>query len=209
MVASDDARSVSALRETLRAGPVGELVRRVRRTTKAPRAGALLLLTLSLGRLPLRGLRTSLARRLLGLQIARDAVLYRWRDLRYPAGIIIGGGSVIGFDATLDGRRGITIGRNVNLSSEVAMWTLQHDHNDPDFGTEGGPITVGDYAWISFRATILPGVRIGEGAVVAANAVVTRDVPDYAVVGGIPAKVIGQRTRDLDYSISEGGPWFV
>jgi acetyltransferase-like isoleucine patch superfamily enzyme len=101
--------------------------------------------------------------------------------------------------ATLDGRNGITIGKNVNFSSEVALWTLQHDYNSPTFATSGGPIVIGDRAWISFRATILPGVTIGEGAVVAANSVVTKDVPPFTVVGGIPAKKIGERTTDLSY----------
>ena len=67
-----------------------------------------------------------------------------------------------------------------------------------------------DYAWISFRATVLPGVRIGRGAVVAANAVVTKDVEDYAIVGGIPAKVDRQARPTTSTTRSTGGgPWFV
>jgi acetyltransferase-like isoleucine patch superfamily enzyme len=166
-------------------------------------------LTILLGHLPGRLLRTGLARLLLGLRIDRRAVLYQWRDLRCPERIEIGPGTVIGHWATLDGRRGIAIGRDVNLSSEVALWTLQHDPDDRRFGVRGGPIAIEDHAWISFRATVLPGVTIGRGAVVAAGAVVTGDVEEYTVVGGVPARQIGTRSRDLDYSPAGGGPWFV
>jgi acetyltransferase-like isoleucine patch superfamily enzyme len=197
------------LRERLKSSPLGPALSRLRQSLRDPREGLAMQFTMLLGHLPSRRLRTFLARRLLGLRVARGAILYQWRDIREPAGIEIGEGSVIGHWATLDGRRGIRIGRNVNCSSEIALWTLQHDPTDRGFGVRGGPIVVEDYAWISFRATVLPGVRIGRGAVVAANSVVTRDVEDYAIVGGIPAKQIGTRSKDLDYSLGEAGPWFV
>ncbi|OAN38170.1 hypothetical protein A4X20_19900 [Mycolicibacterium iranicum] len=142
----------------------------------------------------------------------KTAQIYRWRDLRNGPGISIGAGTIVGTDCTLDGRLGISIGRSVNISSEVAFWTLQHDKDSPSFATRGGPITVGDRAWVSFRAVILPNVSIGEGAVIAAGAVVTKDVPAYTVVGGIPARRIGERSRDVDYEWTDSrvrAPWFV
>jgi maltose O-acetyltransferase len=198
------------MKRALKASPLGGPLAAARRRSEGMREGLALWFALALGRLPSRRLRTWLARRALGLRADRDSVLHRWRDLREPDRIEIGAGSVIGFWATLDGRRGITIGRNVNLSSEVALWTLQHDPNDPHFGVRGGPIVVEDDAWISFRATVLPGVRIGRGAVVAAGAVVTEDVEPHTIVGGVPARPIGERRRDLDYWMGGGGgPWFV
>ena len=85
--------------------------------------------------------------------------------------------------------------------------TSNHLKDDPYFGVEDKPITIEDYAWVGSRATVLPGVTIGRGAVVAAGAVVTKDVPAYAVVGGVPAKVIGERAKDLRYNLSFQ-PWF-
>jgi acetyltransferase-like isoleucine patch superfamily enzyme len=72
-------------------------------------------------------------------------------------------------------------------------------------------VAIGDRAWLSFRCTVLPGVTIGEGAVVAAGAVVTNDVPSYAIVAGVPAHVTGERTpRDLTYELTGTiTPWFV
>jgi acetyltransferase-like isoleucine patch superfamily enzyme len=90
----------------------------------------------------------------------------------------------------------------------VWIWTLEHDPQSPAFATTGGPVVIEDYAWVSCRTVILPNVRIGRGAVVAAGAVVTRDVPDYAIVGGVPAKVIGERSRDLNYELSWYQPFF-
>ncbi len=171
--------------------------------------GASLQGALLVGRIPLRRVR-HLAYRRLGMQLAPAAVVHRGLEIRVPGQVTIGEGSVIGFDVILDGRRGITIGRHVNLSSQVAIWTLQHDLRDPDFGVLGGPVRVGDRAWLSFRATILPGVTIGEGAVVAAGAVVAHDVAPYAVVAGIPARVIGQRPHELAYELNAvPSPWFV
>jgi acetyltransferase-like isoleucine patch superfamily enzyme len=197
------------MKAALKRSPLGPPLARLLAATYHPRDGLRLLLTIWLGRLPSRRLRTFLARRALGMKIHPRATLYQWRDLRVPSGISIGEGSIVGFWATIDGRLGVTIGTNVNLSSEVALWTLEHDPDDPGFATKGGPIVIEDFAWISFRATVLPGVRIGRGAVVAANAVVTRDVPDYAIVAGVPARVVGQRNRDLEYSFGTDGPWFV
>ena len=206
-MASESSRG--ALLRSLRRSPLGPLLSAARARTADPRAGLEMQFTMYLGRLPSRRLRTLLARRLLHLNADPDSVLYQWRDLRHPRGIEIGKGTVIGHWATLDGRRGLRIGDNVNCSSEVALWTLQHDPDDRGFGVRGAPIVIEDYAWISFRATVLPGVRIGRGAIVAAGSVVTTNVEDYTIVGGIPAKPIGIRSRDLDYSLTGRAPWFI
>jgi acetyltransferase-like isoleucine patch superfamily enzyme len=198
-----------SLKQALKGSAVGPALSGLRERSLDPREGLRMQFTMLLGHIPGRRVRTTLARRVLGLRIDRGAILYQWRDLRHPAGIEIGAGTVVGHWATIDGRRGIHIGCDVNLSSEVALWTLQHDPDDRDFGVRGGPIVIEDHAWISFRATVLPGVTIGRGAVVAAGAVVTKDVPPYAIVGGIPATQIGTRSRDLDYSPAGRGPWFV
>ncbi len=173
------------------------------------RDGVGILVSEWIGRLPVTTVRTALARRVLGVTVDRTAQLHRWREIRHGENLRIGPRTTIGFWATFDARHPITIGERVNLSSEVALWTLQHDPDSPSFGTSGGPIVIEDYAWVSFRATILPDVTVGEGAVVAAGAVVTKDVPPYSIVGGVPAKVIGQRPRGLDYELGRGGAWFV
>ena len=111
----------------------------------------------------------------------------------------IGDHSVINRRCTLDARMGLRIGHNVNVSAEAYLLTYTHDPQSPTFACKGGPIVVEDHAWIGIRAIVMPNVRIGEGAVVAAGAVVTRDVAPYAIVGGVPARPIGERRRDLDY----------
>ena len=153
--------------------------------------------------IPLQFLRNFILK-ILGMKINK-AILYGTFHIRKPSKISIDEGTVIGHGVTLDGRNGITIGKNVNFSSEVMIWTMQHDYNDPSFGAAGGPVVIHDYAWISVRAIILPNVTIGEGAVVAAGAVVTKDVEPYTIVGGVPAKKIGERNNNLDYVPAFGG----
>ena len=81
------------------------------------------------------------------------------------------------------------------------IYTLQHDYKLPGFENAGAPVIVEDYVWLSTRSILLPGIRIGKGAIVAAGSVVTKDVPAFAVVAGIPAKQIGTRPENvLDYS---------
>jgi acetyltransferase-like isoleucine patch superfamily enzyme len=196
-------------RQRLKASRLGPPLSRLRDRLHAPREGLSFALPMVVGQLPSRTVRTAIARSVFGMTIADDAVLYRWRDLREPRGIEIGPDSVVGFWSTIDGRRGVRIGSHVNISSEVAIWTLQHDLEDRDFGLTGGRVVIEDLAWISFRATILPGVTIGKGAVVAANALVAHDVAPYAIVGGVPAKRIGERPRDVDYTLAGPKPWFV
>jgi acetyltransferase-like isoleucine patch superfamily enzyme len=176
----------------------------------AAQEGLLLQTMFLVGRLPARKLRHAIYRRM-GMQLAPTACIHRGLEVRAAQRVEIGAGSIIGFDAILDGRSGITIGRHVNLSSAAAIWTLQHDHRDSGFRAVGGPVVVGDWAWISFRATVLPGITVGDGAVVAAGAVVTRDVPAYAIVAGVPARIIGHRpSRDLAYDLRPHAvPWFI
>jgi acetyltransferase-like isoleucine patch superfamily enzyme len=84
---------------------------------------------------------------------------------------------------------------------------LAHDVHSDVHADKGGDVVIEDHVWIASRATILPGVRIGRGAVVACNSVVTRDVPPMTIVGGVPARVIGTRQSRLDYRLSFR-PWF-
>ena len=141
-------------------------------------------------------------RHLFGIKIGKHSAIH-WRARFYhPSGVSIGDHSIIGYDAFLDGRYGIVIGKNVNIGGEVAMFTAQHDPETIDFAMVGAPIIIGDLVYIGTRATILPGVTIGEGAVIATGAVVVKDVPAYTMVGGVPAKYIKDRRRDLNYNLN-------
>lgn len=96
---------------------------------------------------------------------------------------------------------GVKIADNVNISSYVKIITAGHDVRNQEFiGTEA-PVVIDTNAWLATGCTVLEGVHIGEGAVVAAGAVVLKDVPPYTVVGGIPAKPISTRVKDLNYTV--------
>ena len=119
-----------------------------------------------------------------------------------PSGVHVGPRSVINAHCILDGRDyAIRVAEDVDIGTHTHIWTLQHDIHDDAHGTTGGPVTLEDHVWIASRATILPGVTVGRGAVVAAGAVVTRDVPAKAVVAGAPARVIGRRDNALTYQL--------
>jgi len=139
--------------------------------------------------------------RVLRMNIGRDSSIH-WRARFFaPERITIGSNTIIGNDAFLDGRSQLTIGNNVNISGEVSIFTREHDVQSPDFAETGGPVVIEDYAYVATRAMILPGVRVGRGAVVAAGAVVTKDCAQYAIVAGVPARTIGERTHDLRYTL--------
>jgi acetyltransferase-like isoleucine patch superfamily enzyme len=121
--------------------------------------------------------------------------------------IHMGDNVVINRGTHLDGRIGIAIRNNVSISPEVYIISMEHDPNDPMFKTRGSEVIIDDHVWIGTRAMILPGVHIGEGAVVGASAVVTRDVAPYQIVAGVPARVIGERLRQIDYRCKYF-PWF-
>jgi maltose O-acetyltransferase len=118
--------------------------------------------------------------------------------------VSIGNGTVINQKCLIYTSGGLVIGSNVSISAEVALITGTHDINDPEFPSDYRPIVIDDYAWIGTRAMILQGVTIGQGAVVMAGAVVTKDVEPFAVVGGVPAKPITERTlRNPSYRLIE------
>lgn len=146
-------------------------------------------------------------RHLLGMKIGRGSTVYRTPEIHRPSSVTIGNNTIIGRDAILDGRRGLTIGDNVNLSTGVWVWSEQHDKDSPSFAPDGGPVVIGDRAWLSCRTIVLPGVTIGEGAVVCAGAVVTKDVAPYSVVAGIPAKKIAERNSELTYTLAHRVPF--
>lgn len=115
-------------------------------------------------------------------------------------GLELGIDSVINANCRMDTRGRIMIAENVSISEEVIILTGDHDPNSSEFEGRTRSVKIGKYVWIGTRATILPGVTIGEGAIVAAGSMVTKDVAAFHIVAGVPAKTIGKRREDLDYS---------
>ena len=106
------------------------------------------------------------------------------------AEIIIGENTFIN-GARIAAKKKIVIGNNVHIAPEVVIMDSDfHDATDLDAAGQSAQITIGNHVWISTRAMILKGVTIGDGAVVAAGAIVTKDVPAHTLVGGIPARHI-------------------
>lgn len=123
--------------------------------------------------------------------------------------VFLGDRNVINFGCLFDGRHyKIQTGSDVSIGPEAAILTLGHDPQSPEFANKGGDVIIGDHVWIAYRAIILPGITIGEGAVVGAGSVVTKDVEPYMIVAGNPAQVIKKRTADLSYALNYA-PWLL
>ncbi len=170
------------------------------------------------GLIPSHTIRLFLYRYLFRIKIGKDSSIHWLARCNNPSGIEIGHNTIIGNDAFLDGRhkrngesymrdffspsiRPLIIGNNVSIAGEVRIFTMQHDIDSPDFDESEGEVIIDDYVVIGTRVTILPGVHIGKGAVVASGAVVTRDAEPYSLVGGVPAKHIRYRSKDLRYKL--------
>jgi acetyltransferase-like isoleucine patch superfamily enzyme len=126
--------------------------------------------------------------------------------------VFLGERNVINFGCLLDGRKfSIRTGSNVSIGPEATILTLGHDPRSATFEDRGGDVVIGDRVWIGYRAIILPGVTIGEGAVVRAGAVVTKNVEPYTIVAGNPDRAVGRRkqvsgTNDFAYELKYR-PW--
>lgn len=159
-------------------------------------------------RLPFQAWRILIARAI-GVRFTdpSSAALMWAVELWSPRKLQIGAHTVIGPRVQFDARGGITLGDSVNVSGGVQLQTAKHLVDDPDFEAIAEPITVGDRAWIGMNATVLGGVTIGEGAVVAAGSVVTKDVPAFTVVGGVPARPLKERAQALRYTLDYRPNW--
>jgi acetyltransferase-like isoleucine patch superfamily enzyme len=122
--------------------------------------------------------------------------------------ITIGKGCVINSGAVLDGRgAALLLGDFVDVAPYVRIWTMDHDPNSPDHAARARPVIIEDYVWLCSGATILPGVTLGRGCIVAAGAVVTRDVAPLTIVAGVPARMIGERQQHFVPRLPYR-PWF-
>ena len=122
------------------------------------------------------------------------------RNAFFTPGLLLGDKSGVGINCEVYGP--VTIGRNVMMGPEVVIYTSGHKFDRTDIpmmeqgSTDAEPVTIGDDVWIGRRVMIMPGVTIGNGCVIGAGAVVTKDIPPYSVAGCVPA--CGLRFRVLE-----------
>jgi acetyltransferase-like isoleucine patch superfamily enzyme len=138
--------------------------------------------------------------RLFGATIGKGASIMRGTTILDIEFLTLDEGSTVGNRCLLDSRAGLYIGKHVTIASDVHILGGGHDINHPDFLPIPIPTVIEDYVWIASRAMVLPSF-IHRGAVVAAHALVIKDVGELEVVGGSPAKVITKRNPDaLQYT---------
>ena len=154
---------------------------------------------------PLQWLRKWIYQYLLGCAIGKDSGIHIGVRMLVPHRITIGNNCIIGEFSFLDGRMFLQMGNNVNLSSGVTIWTLQHDPYSPYFAVKGGMVTIEDNVWLSFRSTVLPDITIRQNAVIGAHALLTHDAEADGIYMGVPAREMKKRGVPIHYSLKPTG----
>lgn len=160
-------------------------------------------------RIPLAGPRMR-AYALLGVAFDEVASAHISLGVEMWAGrrLSMGARSTIGQRCYIDARGGVRIEADVSMSREAAVLTATHIPDDERFAARLAPVHLGRRCWIGMRALIMPGVRVGEGAVVGAGSIVTADVEPYTIVAGAPAVALRGRREPLDYRLDWRPSWY-
>jgi maltose O-acetyltransferase len=144
-------------------------------------------------------------RHVIGISIGRDSFIHM--GCFFEGNMTsIGNNTVIGRNCYLGGGHAaygsvLTIKDNVSITAQTYIFCTTHLVNSPVFEAFSKSVVIEDYAWVGARAMILPGVRIGTGSVLGAGSTATKDIPDYSVYAGTPARKIGDRTKELSYNL--------
>ena len=166
-------------------------------------------LVFKLGVFPSKKIRIFIYRHVLKMKIGKNVVMHHKTEIRDGYRIEIGNGTIIGDNCLLDGRGKLIIKNNVVLSANASIYTAQHDYNSHDFAGVYSSVTICDRAWISSNTVILPGVTVGEGAVLAAGGIASKDLKPFTLYGGVPAKEIKERTSNIDYEFDGSADFFL
>lgn len=147
------------------------------------------------------------------LRTGENIVIQRNCLISHPSKVEIGSDVYIGSNCKIYSVGGLTIENGVVLGSNITVLTTNHNYNSVgvktlpyDQSNIDKPVLIKEYCWIGLNSLILPGVVLGKGAVVAAGSVVTKSVPDRAIVGGNPAKIIRYRNDEI-YDKVDGISW--
>ena len=165
--------------------------------------------SLIVGIIPSNYVRKCFYKYIFAMKLTKKTVISGGCEFRSPWNIQLGN-CVIQEKCLLDGRSGIVIGDNVVFGVGVHIWTQEHDVNDAYFAVNAEhsqSVIIKDYAWICSDSSILPGVVVEEGAVLASKALATKKCEAYGVYAGVPAKRISERNRDLKYVLSGKPHW--
>ena len=159
-------------------------------------------------RVPIANLRVWLYE-ILGVRFVdrHSSIIMLGAHIAQPRSLRVGRNTIIGPGCWLDARGGLTFGENVNISGGAIFQTGKHYVDSPSFEAAFEPIVIEDRAWVAQNGFVLGGVTVGEGAIVAAGAVVSKDVAPYTVVGGSPAQWLRDRSRDLTYQLDYRSNW--
>lgn len=132
--------------------------------------------------------------RCFGATVGHKTLIVPSARILQPWLLTIGDGGAIGDEAEIYNYDRITIGANTVISQQACLCTGSHDYRDPRFPLVWKPISVGSGCWIAARAFVLPGVTIGDGTVVGACSLVTKDLPAWSICSGNPCVVLRPRT---------------
>jgi acetyltransferase-like isoleucine patch superfamily enzyme len=147
---------------------------------------------------PIHCLRVFYLKKILKIKIGKSSFIHM--SCRFEGKINIGDNSVVGRKCILLGN--ITIKNNVSITAETYIFTSTHIADSNTFDASYGSVVIEDYAWIGARAMIMPNVVIGRGAILGAASTATKNIPEYAIYAGSPAKEIGLRSKLINYTLN-------
>lgn len=143
---------------------------------------------------PLHGWRRFLLR-CFGAKIGPHVHIYAGARIWAPWNLICEGYGAIADEAIVYNPLPIRLGSYAIVSQQAYLCGATHDYEDPKFPLVASPITLGAYSWVCARATVQPGVNLGEGSILGLGSIATRDLEPWTVYGGIPARPIKKRNR--------------
>ncbi len=132
---------------------------------------------------------------LFGAKLAPDCHFYPKCRLWAPWNLVCEDAVAVGDDAELYNPSLLTIGSHAVISQGAYLCGATHLYNEPSFRLVSYPMTVGAYAWVCARATVSPGVNVGDGAILALGSVATKDLEPFGIYAGMPARKVKERER--------------